>query len=105
MEKKLSNSNGDLSLACCGGPAPKGDSACCVSDAKAKSEGKAGSGCNLEPNDSNDCCDLESQTKNVFEYLTHDQITEAVRNQYTKVAENSGNGCGMAESSCCGSLV
>lgn len=105
MKTKLSNSNEDLSIACCGGPASKGESACCVSDAKAKSEGKKGCGCNLESSESNTCCGLESQTKSGLDQLTHEEITEAVRNQYTKVAENNGYGCGIAESSCCGSTV
>lgn len=33
---------------CCGGPAPAGTEACCVLDAQARAEGKAGCGCNAE---------------------------------------------------------
>ena len=32
---------------CCGGPAPRGIDACCVADAVAKHEGKAGCGCGV----------------------------------------------------------
>ena len=34
---------------CCGGPAPASVDACCVADAKAKDEGKAGCGCGSTP--------------------------------------------------------
>ena len=32
---------------CCGGPAPKGVSACCAKDAEAKAGGEEGCGCNV----------------------------------------------------------
>ena len=35
----------DEAAGCCGGPAPEIDDACCLEDAKAKDEGKAGCGC------------------------------------------------------------
>jgi hypothetical protein len=38
-------SQGAPAAGCCGGPAPAGSLACCVSDAEAKAAGRAGCGC------------------------------------------------------------
>ncbi len=73
---------------CCGGPAPKGVSACCVQDAEAKARGEEGCGCN------------KASTP-----VKHDEIRQAVREQYSQVAESDGCGCSTADSGCCTSTV
>ena len=35
----------NITVGCCGGPAPDNLDACCVKDAQAKAEGKTGGGC------------------------------------------------------------
>lgn len=70
---------------CCGGPAPEGVAACCVEDAEAKANGKSGCGCN----------DTGSA-----DVLKNDDIREAVRQQYGRVAESNVAGCSGAEYGC-----
>lgn len=49
-----------VASACCGGPAPSQETACCVADAEAKEQGKGGCGCpslpNLAPSARPACC-------------------------------------------------
>jgi hypothetical protein len=39
----------DAASGCCGGPAPKSSSACCVLDAEVKAAGGSGCGCATKP--------------------------------------------------------
>ncbi|MBF0458058.1 MAG: arsenite methyltransferase [Nitrospirae bacterium] len=97
---------------CCGGPAPEGVSACCVKDAQAKSIGESGCGCDGSTAKASDgetaCCRSDSpaleETKesNAHE-LKHDEIRQAVRTQYSRVAISNGCGCAPDDSGCCGS--
>jgi hypothetical protein len=47
-------------VACCGGPAPAGTSACCAEDADVKSDGGSGCGCSTPtsviPRKQTSCC-------------------------------------------------
>jgi arsenite methyltransferase len=83
---------------CCGGPAPVGVSACCVQDAAAKASGAAGCGCGdgvRQAQESLSSCRSATQ-------VAHDELRQAVRTQYSQVAESEGCGCASAGSPCCG---
>ena len=58
MSQELENKITEIAAeGCCGGPAPTGVDACCVSDADAKASGDDGCGCDTEPKkSSNSCC-------------------------------------------------
>ncbi len=89
---------------CCGGPAPQGVAACCAEDAEAKARGEDGCGCGGATSDGatdtqNGCCD-ETQSP-----VKDDEIRQAVREQYSQVAESGGCGCSTADSGCCTSTV
>jgi arsenite methyltransferase len=111
VNTQLIDGNRQAADGCCGGPAPEGVSACCVKDAEAKAGGEASCGCGSAPDGagvSSPCCgDGSSGSKdpggNIANQVTHDEIRQAVRTQYSKVAENDGCGCGTTGAACCGS--
>lgn len=93
---------------CCGGPAPAGVDACCVTDAEAKAGGKAGCGCGTAPVQTSaptaGCCGSDGQEQNIekaADLLENDQIRQEVRRQYGRVAESSAAGCSGGPT-CCG---
>lgn len=111
MNTQLIDGSGQAAEECCGGPAPEGVTACCVKDAEAKAGGEAGCGCGSAPDGegiSSSCCGESSQASknaegNIASQVTHDEIRQAVRTQYSQVADSDGCGCGTAGSACCGS--
>ena len=100
MNTQLIDGNTQAAGGCCGGPFPEGMSACCVKDAEAKAGGEAGCGCASAPDGVgtfSPCCGEGGPTSkspggNAASQATHDEIRQAVRTQYSQVAE--GGGCG-----------
>jgi SAM-dependent methyltransferase len=81
---------------CCGGPAPEGAAACCLEDAEAKAAGAAGCGCQGSSS-------AAARSDSVASKRTSgNAIRQAVRDQYSQVAEGGGGSCGVAGSPCCG---
>ncbi len=108
---KTKERNDQAATGCCGGPAPEGVSACCVQDAEAKAAGESGCGCrSVQASDEHTtCCSSEKVPKETkgdsLTEVKHDEIRQAVRTQYSRVAESDGCGCAADDSGCCGSTT
>lgn len=92
---------------CCGGPPPLGVEACCLMDAAAKAGGKDGCGCGTArariDAPASACCGLAGQVQEdekTSDLLENDQIRQAVRRQYGRVAEGDVAGCGGGPTCC-----